>query len=147
MLCKTCNISDICRIREFLNSNNHIVEAPVNRCIRHSSIGMEAPATTIPEFLVPTPESLGLGGRQLRDFSKESLAASGDDPKKDFKLITSDNGEEFTPLIECPTCKGKTPVDELGECSKCSVTICGVCATADGDSGKKYCPKCWSELS
>jgi hypothetical protein len=145
MLCKTCNISDICKVKEYLNSNSHIVGANITWC-KHSSNSLPAPATTTIPVPAIEPQALGLGGRPRRDYSQESLIASGVDPKKDFKLITADNGEEPTPLIDCPTCGGKTPIDALSECG-CGVTICGCCTTSDGDTGRKYCPECWSKLT
>jgi DNA-directed RNA polymerase subunit RPC12/RpoP len=94
--------------------------------------------------------------KTYRDFKEESnklreQKQKGDGPTTAPVITVEEEPVVATQitLTTCPSCNGRTSMDDITTCSKCGKIVCSNCSTQNGglmeDTPKIYCNECWDK--
>ena len=130
MICKSCNLKEICKTYEFKVNQTH-AELVVSSCkYNDGSITINERYKEMPinENAVANLNYMGQAKPDLKDAEK-------------MILNIPDKPEPIK--VQCPTCEGVTYDDDLKVCTKCGKVVCSNCGTAV--EGKLLCKECWEK--
>jgi transcription elongation factor Elf1 len=158
MDCYRCSIREVCRIFELTKEIGVYAKFYLTECRMKPDTGNNN-ISDIAQAIAVKPtvaQDMGhLAGPGLkRDFKELSNQARKDAEElaintkpiitqEKFKAIPK---EEKSMLVNCPSCGGKTTMDDLTLCDEdgCGKEICSNCGTEDMANHKKYCEEHWA---
>lgn len=139
MLCKNCNLKEICKTYDFIKKVDH-ANIVINDCKYNKYQSSELDKT-----IKNISNSTNAENRKQTSKSIPSFELDEEFNKKRQERIFSVNNisepKKKSKYISCSNCGATTVEDDIKLCSQCNKRICSACGTIS--NGKIYCDDCW----
>ena len=152
MICKDCNINQICSIYKSIKEYSNVADIKIERC-KHCTNELAQKEKLlldqVKEKTTIAPTARVVDGNRLNELSKQN-----DKKKKEeqaaMELVKKPKPKQLKAMplkldTECVTCKANTFSADVSKCEECETIICSCCATYDAENEKLLCDKCWKE--
>lgn len=135
MECIKCDLTNICKIYEFISSQRAVADISVEDCrVKRREGVREVVPIQGPTITEEPTEPKVRSAEAIASVSERIKKLSAPEPVKQ---------ETFS---ECPECKQGANPSDICDCEGCKKQLCIGCAVEDGPTKKFYCEDCWDDL-